>query len=91
MKAKTSKSKKRSEASKTGWITRRLNQAKTKTSRKIPSEKLKKLQRQEKIRNTSRRKAQKVGRSLTTDKPKLNRTKPTRPMRRPSKRRVSVR
>ncbi|NIM25529.1 MAG: hypothetical protein GTN97_06835 [Nitrosopumilaceae archaeon] len=72
-------------------MTRRLNQAKTKTSRKIPSEKLKKLQRQEKIRNTSRRKAQKVGRSLTTDKPKLNRTKPTRPMRRPSKRRVSVR
>lgn len=91
MKTKTSKSKKRSEASKKGWVTRRLNQAKTKTSRKIPSEKLKKLQRQEKIRNASRRKAQKVGRSITTDKPKLKRTKPTRPLRRPSKRRVSVR
>ena len=56
---KSSESKKRHEASKKGWVTRRLNALKKKSSRKITSEKLKKLQREEKIRNTSRRTAQK--------------------------------
>jgi len=86
-----SKSRKRSDISKKGWVTRRLNLAKTRTSRKTPSEKLKKLQRAEKLRNSSRRKAQKIGHSIATDKPKLNLKKPTRPARRPSKKRVSVR
>ena len=63
----------------------------TKITRKIPSEKLKKLQREEKIRNTSRRNAQKKGRSLATDKPKLKSKKPIRLARRASKKRVSVR
>ncbi|MFB5604068.1 MAG: hypothetical protein ACE5RK_06645 [Candidatus Nitrosomaritimum aestuariumsis] len=56
----------------------------------MSSEKLKKLQREEKIRIISRRKSQKKGKSLTTDKPKFK-SKPVRPMRRPSKRRASVR
>lgn len=93
-----SESQKRSEASKKGWITRRKNIAKSpakktssRISRTVPSEKLKKLQRAEKLRNTSRRKAQKKGRSLTTDKPKLKSHKPMRFARKPSKRRVSVR
>jgi hypothetical protein len=63
----------------------------TKTSRKLTSEKLKKLQRAEKIRNASRRKAQKKGRSLATDKPKLKSRKPIRLARKASKKRVSVR
>ena len=88
--AQKQEQKKRSEASKKGWVTRRLHEGKTRT-RKIPSEKLKKLQRAEKLRNASRRKAQKIGRSIATDKPKLNIKKPTRPARRPSKKRVSVR
>ena len=91
-------SKKRSEASKKGWITRRKNLQKQGTkkpskvlkSRTMSSEKLKKLQRQEKIRIDSRRKSQKKGRSLVSDKPKFK-SKPVRSMRRPSKRRVSVR
>ena len=91
-------SKKRSEASKKGWMTRRKNlpkQVKKKPSsiaksRTMSSEKLEKLQRQEKIRIISRRKSQKKGKSLTTDKPKYK-SKPVRPTRRPSKRRVSVR
>ncbi|HUT06915.1 MAG TPA: hypothetical protein VMW74_09565 [Nitrosopumilaceae archaeon] len=92
---KTSESEK-SKASKKGWITRRLNADKkkssnAKTSRKIPSEKLKKLQREEKVRNISRRNAQKKGRSLATDKPKLHSKKPIRLARRTSKKRVSVR
>ncbi|MDX1441386.1 MAG: hypothetical protein R3237_02890 [Nitrosopumilaceae archaeon] len=90
-KTSNSESKKRSDASKKGWVTRRSNQAKTRTSRKVTSDKLKKLQKQEQIRNTSRRKAQKVGRSIISDKPKLRKSKPTRPTRRPSKRRVSLR
>ena len=93
---KSSESKKRHDASKKGWITRRLNALKkkpsrTKTSRKITSEKLRKLQREEKIRNTSRRTAQKKGRSLATDKPKLKSSKPVRFARKASKRRASVR
>ena len=93
---KSSESKKRHDASKKGWITRRLNTLKKKpsskkTSRNLSSEKLKKLQREEKIRNTSRRNAQKKGRSLATDKPKLKSRKPVRLARRASKKRVSVR
>ena len=93
-----SESQKRSEASRKGWITRRKNAAKstrkktsTKTSRRIPSEKLKRLQRTEKVRIISRRKAQKKGRSLTTDKSKLKSRKPVRLARRPSKKRSSIR
>jgi hypothetical protein len=93
-----SESQKRSEASRKGWVTRRKNAVKssqkkspTKTSRRIPSETLKKLQRVEKIRNTSRMKAQKKGRSLTTDKPKLKSKKPVRLARKASKKRASIR
>lgn len=96
--SKTAESKKRSEASKKGWVTRRKNirnkgqknTSKVAKSRTMSSEKLEKLQRQEKIRIISRRKSQKKGRSLATDKPKYK-SKPVRPTRRPSKRRVSVR
>ena len=96
--SKSAESKRRSEASKKGWVTRRKNLKKSspKKTSKVPksramsSEKLKKLQREEKIRIISRRKSQKKGRSLTTDKPKYK-SKPVRPTRRPSKRRVSVR
>ncbi|MDH3676958.1 MAG: hypothetical protein OEQ12_01500 [Nitrosopumilus sp.] len=94
-----SESQKRSEASRKGWISRRKNAEQsskkqtttTKTSRKLTAEKLKKLQRQEKVRNTSRRKAQKQGRSLVTDKPKLKSQKPIRLARKASKKRASVR
>jgi len=93
--SKSSEYQKRSKASKKGWLTRRQNTSKkkpsTKKSRGLTSEKLKKLQRQEKIRNISRRKAQMRGKSLTTDKPKLKSKKPIRLARRPSKKRVSVR
>lgn len=94
--SKSDESKKRHDASKKGWVTRRLNALKkktstTKTSRKITSEKLKKLQREEKIRNTTRRTAQKKGRSIVTDKPKLKSSRINRPARKASKKRVSVR
>ena len=93
--SKSTESQKRSKASKKGWLTRRQSDSKkkssTKTSRGLTSEKLKKLQRTEKIRNTTRRKAQKKGRSLVTDKPKLKSKKPVRLARRQSKKRVSVR
>ncbi|TFH02736.1 MAG: hypothetical protein E4G77_01760 [Nitrosopumilus sp.] len=77
-------------------MTRRLNVLKkkpssTKTSRKITDEKLLKLQREEKIRNSSRRTAQKKGRSLATDKSKLKSSRPIRLARKASKKRVSVR
>jgi len=95
---KFAESKKKSEASKKGWITRRKNQSKqssknssVKPSRTPASDKLRKLQKTEKIRNISRLKAQKKGRSLSSDKPKLNSKKPMRPARRASKKRVSVR
>ena len=91
----SSESKKKSIASKKGWITRRLNAVKkkpsTKTSRQISTEKLKKLQREEKIRNTSRQNAQRKGQSIHSDKPKLNSKKPIRLARKQSKKRVSVR
>ena len=87
---------KRSKASKKGWVTRRLKlvkstSSKTKINRTIPSEKLKKLQREERVRIISRRNAQKKGRSLVTDKPKLKPKKPIRLARKASKKRVSVR
>jgi hypothetical protein len=92
----SNESKKRHNASKKGWITRRLNALKkkpsnAKTSRKITSEKLRKLQGEEKIRNISRRISQKKGRSLVTDKPKLKSRKPVKLARKASKKRVSVR
>ena len=94
---KSAESKKRSEASKKGWVTRRRNlkstpkkSSKVSKSRTLSSEKLKKLQREEKIRIISRRKSQKKGRSLTTDKSKYK-SKPVRPTHRPSKRRASIR
>ena len=97
-KTKSAESKKKSDASKKGWITRRKNQSKqttkkssSKPSRVPASEKLRKLQKTEKIRNLSRLKAQKKGKSLASDKPKLNSKKPLRPARRASKKRVSVR
>ena len=93
---KSTESQKNSKASKKGWVTRRLNALKKKstssiTSRKLSSEKLKKLQRVEKIRNTSRRNAQRKGKSLATDKPKLKSRKPIRLARKVSKKRVSIR
>ena len=94
----SAESKKKSDASKKGWITRRKNQNKqtakkstSRPSRVLASEKLRKLQKAEKIRNLSRLRAQKKGKSLTSDKPKLNSKKPSRPARRASKKRVSVR
>jgi hypothetical protein len=95
-KTKSAESQKRSKASKKGWVTRRLNEPKkkstnTRTSRNLTSEKLKKLQRDEKVRNIARRSSQKKGRSLATDKPKLKPRKPIRLARKASKKRVSVR
>lgn len=95
-KTSSSESQKRSRASKKGWATRRVKlvkstSSKTKMTRTVPSEQLKKLQREEKIRNISRRNAQKKGRSLATDKPKLKPKKPIRLARKASKKRASVR
>ncbi|MFB5628351.1 MAG: hypothetical protein ACE5RR_00275 [Nitrosarchaeum sp.] len=63
----------------------------TSKTRKITSDELKKLQKNEKIRNTARRKAQKVGKSIATDKSKPKTTKPTRPVRKVTKKRASIR
>ena len=60
-------------------------------NRKIDSEKLKKLQNDEKIRNDARRKAQKKGASISTDKSKLKSGKLVKPARKSPKKRVSVR
>lgn len=60
-------------------------------TRKIDSEKLKKLQKDEKTRNDARRTAQKQGASLSTDKSKLKSGKPAKPARKSPKKRVSVR
>ena len=54
-------------------------------------EKIEKLKKEEKTRNASRRTAQKKGKSLTTDKPKLKSKKSIRPARKITKKRVSVR
>ena len=59
--------------------------------RKINSKELEKLQKEEKTRNSARRKAQKKGRSIATDKSKSRVTKPTRPARKITKKRASVR
>ena len=63
----------------------------TPKTRKISSEELKKLQKNEKVRITARRKAQKVGKSIVTDKSKPKTTKPTRPARKVTKKRASIR
>jgi len=60
-------------------------------TRKIDSEKLKKLQKDEKTRNDARRKAQKKGASISTDKSKLKSGTPAKPARKNPKKRVSVR
>lgn len=60
-------------------------------SRKMSSEELEKIQKGEKIRNDARRKGQKKGASISTDKPKLKNEKPDRPARKVTKKRVSVR
>lgn len=63
----------------------------TSKTRKTNAEELKKLQKNEKIRNDARRKGQKKGVSISTDKPKLKTEKTTRPARKITKKRVSVR
>jgi hypothetical protein len=60
-------------------------------TRKTNPEELKKLQKNEKIRNDARRKGQKKGVSISTDKPKLKTEKTNRPARKNTKKRVSVR
>jgi len=60
-------------------------------TRKIDSEKLKKLQKDEKTRNDARRKAQKKGASISTDKSKLKSGKPVKSARKSPKKRVAVR
>lgn len=60
-------------------------------TRKTDSEKLEKLQKDEKTRNDARRKAQKKGVSISTDKPKLKNSKLAKPPRKSPKKRVSVR
>jgi len=63
----------------------------TSKTRKTNSEELEKLQKNEKIRNDARRKGQKKGVSISTDKSKLKTAKPDRPARKTGKKRVSVR
>jgi hypothetical protein len=63
----------------------------TSKTRKTNTEELKKLQKNEKIRNDARRKGQKKGVSISTDKPKLKTEKINRPARKNTKKRVSVR
>ena len=58
-------------------------------ARKITSKKLEKLQKDEKTRNMARRKAQKKGKSLLSDKPKFK-TKGTRITKKIVKKRSSV-
>ena len=61
------------------------------TNRKIDSRELERLQNEEKTRNSARRKAQKKGKSIATDKPKLKTAKPSKPARKVTKKRASVR
>ena len=63
----------------------------TSKTRKTNDEELKKLQKNEKIRNDARRKGQKNDVSISTDKPKLKTEKVSRPARKNTKKRVSVR
>ncbi|MDH5697464.1 MAG: hypothetical protein OEY54_02935 [Nitrosopumilus sp.] len=60
-------------------------------TRKIDSGELEKIQKDEKIRNNVRRKGQKKGVSVSTDKSKLKNEKPDRPARKVTKKRVAVR
>jgi len=60
-------------------------------SRKMDSKDLVKLQKEEKNRNSARRKAQKIGKSIATDKSNPRTKKPTRPARKITKKRSSVR
>ncbi len=63
----------------------------TSKTRKTNAEELKILQKNENIRNDARRKGQKKGVSISTDKTKLKTEKTTRPARKNTKKRVSVR
>ncbi len=63
----------------------------TSKGRKIDSKELVRLQKEEKTRNSARRKAQKTGKSIATDKSKPRTKKPTRPARKVTKKRASVR
>lgn len=63
----------------------------TSKGRKIDSKELVRLQKEEKTRNFTRRKAQKTGKSIATDKSKPRTKKPTRPARKVTKKRASVR
>lgn len=63
----------------------------TSKTRKSDTEELKKLQKDEKIRNDARRTGQKKGVSISTDKPKLKTEKVDRPARKTTKKRVAVR
>lgn len=60
-------------------------------TRKIVPKELEKLKENERIRNDARRKGQKRGVSISTDKSKLKNEKPGRPARKITKKRVSVR
>ena len=60
-------------------------------TRKLNTGEQEKLQNEEKIRNAARRKAQKVGKSISTDKTKLKTSKPTKPMRKVTKKRAAIR
>ena len=59
--------------------------------RKVDSKELERLQKDEKIRNNTRRKAQKKGKSIATDKSKTSTLKSSRPSRKITKKRSSVR
>ncbi len=73
------------------YYTEFLKHMTTNKTRKINSKELEKLQKNEKIRNDSRRKGQKKGVSISTDKSKLKTEKIDRPARKTTKKRVSVR
>lgn len=63
----------------------------TSKTRKIDSDELEKLKGDERIRNDARRKGQKKGVSISTDKSKLKNEPPDMPARKITKKRVSVR
>ena len=59
--------------------------------RKVDSKELERLQRDEKIRNNTRRKMRKKGKSITTDKSKTTISKSNRPSRKITKKRSAIR
>ncbi len=63
----------------------------TSKSRKVNLEELEKLQKEEETRNRARQKAQKNGKSISSDKSKLKNKKLPRPARKVTKKRASVR